>query len=168
MVWPAYLVVACILSLFEPASIHAQQNTPSPPATADTISWRAVSDWGVEGRGWSDVKRFYDRLPARAEGVVRASVWSLSHHSAGMSCRFITDAPEIQVRYTLLLPDLAMPHMPASGVSGADLYTLSTNGEWRWIATVLPTKQRSLCISHSRDGAGEENLHASPPSLQWN
>jgi hypothetical protein len=141
MMWPAYLVVACILSILEPTSIRAHQDSPSSSATADTISWRAVSDWGVEGRGWSDVKRFYDRLPARAEGVVRPSVWSLSHHSAGMSCRFITDAPEIQVHYTLLLPDLAMPHMPATGVSGADLYTLSTNGEWRWIATVLPAKQ---------------------------
>jgi lysophospholipase L1-like esterase len=69
-------------------------------------------------------------------------VWFLSHHSAGMSCRFITDAREIKVRYTLLFPDLAMPHMPATGVSGVDLYTLSENGEWRWIATAFPTKKR--------------------------
>jgi lysophospholipase L1-like esterase len=108
----------------------------------DTITWYTVSDWGVEGRGWADVKRYYDRLPARAEGVVREKVWDLSRHSAGMSCRFTTDAPEIQVRYSLLLERIAMAHMPATGVSGADLYTQLENGEWRWIGTAQPANRR--------------------------
>jgi lysophospholipase L1-like esterase len=97
-----------------------------------------VSDWGVEGRGWTDVKRYYDRLPAKAEATVRTRVWDLSRYSAGMSCRFTTDASEIQVRYVLLKPTLAMPHMPATGVSGVDLYALIKDDEWRWIGTVLP------------------------------
>jgi len=138
--WPALFAFACLLSFVEPGQSQAQQVLTSTPPAADTISWHAVSDWGVEGRGWSDVTRFYDRLPARAERTVPAKVWALSRQSSGMSCRFVTDAREIQVRYTLLLPDLAMPHMPASGVSGADLYAGSDNGEWRWLATVLPTK----------------------------
>jgi hypothetical protein len=101
-----------------------------------------VAEWGVEGRGWNDVQRYYDRLPARAEGVVRDAVWRLSHNSAGMSCRFTTDAPEIQVRYALLSPGLEMTHMPASGVSGVDLYTLVEDDQWRYIATVRPASQR--------------------------
>ena len=121
----------------------SQPSLPStPPAIQDTITWHAVSDWGVEGRGWSNVKRFYDRLPAKAESLVRDKVWDLSRHSAGMSCRFTTDATEIQVRYTLLLPRIEMSHMPATGVSGVDLYTLMQNGKWRWIGTIQPTKQR--------------------------
>jgi lysophospholipase L1-like esterase len=127
------------------ASSIASSQPPSPlslPTSPDSIIWYAVSNWGVEGRGWSDVKRFYDRLPAKAEGVVREKVWDLSHHSAGMSCRFTTDAPEIQVRYTLLFPRLEMPHMPATGVSGVDLYTLLDDGQWRWIGTVQPTQTR--------------------------
>ena len=121
----------------------SQPSTPvSPPASQDSITWHSVSDWGVEGRGWTDVKRFYDRLPAKAENTVRDKVWELSRHSAGMSCRFTTDAPEIQVRYALLHSQLEKPHMPATGVSGVDLYTLLEDGEWRWIGTAQPTDRR--------------------------
>jgi hypothetical protein len=30
------------------------------------IVWHDISDWGVEGKGWRDTQRFYDRLPRRA------------------------------------------------------------------------------------------------------
>lgn len=59
-----------------------------------------------------------------------------------MSCRFTTNAPEIQVRYTLLLERLERSHMPATGVSGVDLYTLLENGQWRWIGTAQPSQVR--------------------------
>jgi hypothetical protein len=123
------------------ADSAARPSTGPMASPTDSIAWHVVSDWGVEGRGWADVNRYYDRLPARAEGVVRPQIWGLSRHSAGMICRFVTDAPEIQVRYTLLNAELALPHMPATGVSGADLYTLDDEGEWRWIATAFPTKK---------------------------
>ena len=130
------LLLTCSLASSQPSSVS------TPAAPQDTITWYMVSDWGVEGRGWSDVKRFYDRLPTKAEGLVRDKVWELSRHSAGMSCRFSTDAPEIQVRYSLLLPRLEMSHMPATGVSGVDLYTLLQHGQWRWIGTIQPTNRR--------------------------
>lgn len=103
--------------------------------------WHDVRDWGVEGRGWSDTARYFDRLPARAEGKVRSAVWNLSRHSAGMSVRFRTDATSISVDYKLLSSSLAMPHMPATGVSGFDLYGQTEDGDWRWISVVKPTKQ---------------------------
>lgn len=133
-----------LLFLISSPLIAPAQPAPPPPTTADsdTIRWQTVSEWGVEGRGWDDVKRPYDRLPSRAQGRVRDRVWDLSRHSAGMSCRFITDAPEIQVRYSLFLERLAMSHMPASGVSGVDLYALLANGEWQWIGTVQPAARR--------------------------
>jgi lysophospholipase L1-like esterase len=59
-----------------------------------------------------------------------------------MSCRFVTDAQEIHVRYTLLNPRLEMAHMPATGVSGVDLYVLHEGRAWRWIATAMPSGQR--------------------------
>jgi len=133
---PAFLLPASPLAFSQPSS------PPTQPASRDTITWHVVAEWGVEGRGWNDVKRYYDRLPARAEGVVRDAVWELSRNSAGMSCRFTTDAPEIQVRYTLLSTALDMTHMPASGVSGVDLYTLVEHDQWRYIATIRPASQR--------------------------
>lgn len=108
-------------------------------AGRDGVRWRDVSAWGVEGRGWDDTTRFYDRLPARAEKTVRPPVWGLSRHSAGMLARFETDAAEIRIRYTLRSPRLALPHMPATGVSGVDLYGRDGEGKDRWLAVVKPT-----------------------------
>ena len=102
------------------------------------LSWHDPSEWGIEGKGWADTHRYYDRLPARAQGIVRDPVWALSRHSAGMSVQFETDAEEIHVRYELLLEHLDMPHMPATGVSGLDLYAQDEAGMYRWVAVVRP------------------------------
>ncbi len=106
----------------------------------DGIRWFNVQEWGVEGKGWgpNDLARFYDRLPAKAEGVVRDPVWSLSRDSSGMAARFISDAPEIRVRYTLFRDRLEMAHMPATGVSGIDLYGDDGHGGMRWISVFKP------------------------------
>ncbi|MFN7921682.1 MAG: SGNH/GDSL hydrolase family protein [Bryobacteraceae bacterium] len=109
------------------------------PTAEIPVRWHDLASLPIEGKGWSDTKHFYDRLPARAEGVVRAPVWNLSHDSAGMLYRFSTDAPLIRARWKLRKPDrLAMPHMPATGVSGLDLYVLDA-GDWRWLANGRPT-----------------------------
>lgn len=107
---------------------------------SDGLTWYNVEDWGVEGRGWptGDMERFYARLPAKGKGVVRKAVWGLSQHSAGMLTRFETDAKKIQARYTLT-GGLAMPHMPATGVSGIDLYAENAKGQLRWVSVVKPT-----------------------------
>jgi hypothetical protein len=113
----------------------------SQPQVETGIAWYDVSQWGVEGKGWTDTARYYDRLPARAEGKVRPPVWSLSRHSAGMLVRFETDSPNLHARYRLLSPSLAMPHMPATGVSGLDLYARDEQGRDRWLAITRPTSQ---------------------------
>ena len=109
------------------------------PRLEDGVAWYNVCDWGVEGQGWSDTGRPFDRLPAKAEGVVRGPVWSLSRHSAGMCVRFETDATTIHARYKLLSDRLAMTHMPATGVSGLDLYGQDDQGRWRWVAVARPS-----------------------------
>jgi GDSL-like Lipase/Acylhydrolase family/N-terminus of Esterase_SGNH_hydro-type len=105
------------------------------------IAWYDARRLALEGRGWSekDLKSPYDRLPARAEGSVRAAVWGLSHNSAGLCVRLTTDSSAVHCRWTLTSANLALPHMPATGVSGVDLYVL-TDGGWRWLSTGRPTK----------------------------
>lgn len=117
------------------------ESPASGPKLEDGVAWHDVARWGVEGKGWNDTKRYYDRLPAKAEGVVPGGVWSLSRHSAGMSARFETDATAIWCRYTLLSGGLAMPHMAATGVSGLDLYAASDRGPWRWLSCSHPGSQ---------------------------
>jgi len=88
----------------------------------ETTTWVAAQDLLVEGRGWTDTAAPFDRLPARVKDLVPAQVWVLSHDSAGIVVRFVTDSRSIEVRWTLTDAQLAMPHMPATGVSGIDCY----------------------------------------------
>jgi hypothetical protein len=105
------------------------------------MQWGDVRDWGVEGKAFQDTESWYDRLPGRAKGVVTDSVWNLSRHSAGMMVRFQTDSTEIHVDYKVTSSNLSMPHMPATGVSGLDLYGQDSDGHWKWIAVCAPTAQ---------------------------
>jgi lysophospholipase L1-like esterase len=109
----------------------------------DGLVWHDVTTWGVEGRILPDAERvrWFDRFPSRAEKTVTSNVWNLSRHSAGMMVRFQTDATAIHIHYKLLLEKLAMPHMPATGVSGVDLYARDEHGTWRWVQVTRPESQ---------------------------
>jgi hypothetical protein len=72
---------------------------------------------------------------------VRNPVWDLAQDSAGLRVRFVTDAPTIRARWTLRKERLAMPHMPATGVSGLDLYVRLPGG-WHWAATAARRNQQ--------------------------
>ena len=99
--------------------------------SAKSLRWFDARELTVEGKGWTNTEAFFDRYPAKAEKMVRPPVWNLSHDSAGMAVRFITDAPAITARWTLRKDALAMPHMPATGVSGLDLY-IKDQGRWQF------------------------------------
>jgi GDSL-like lipase/acylhydrolase family protein/SGNH-like hydrolase/esterase family protein len=121
------LAIACLAPL-----------SPQAHGQGEEIVWHDLRDLDVEGKGWKDTKGFYDRLPAKAEKMVRPPVWSLSRQSAGLCVRFVSDAPAIHARWKLTSASLAMPHMPATGVSGLDLYVKTDTGKWRWLAVGIP------------------------------
>jgi len=112
----------------------AKKAAPKPNPATEGLAWTNVLDFGVEGRVWIDRKRArdFDRFPAEAQQSVPPSVWGLSRDSAGMAARFRSDSPKIAVRYVLSKDRLAMPHMPATGVSGLDLYARGSDGQWIW------------------------------------
>jgi lysophospholipase L1-like esterase len=86
----------------------------------------------IEGQAWPEqAQSRYDRLPSKAEQTVRKSVWNLSKHSAGLMIRFRSNASNIIVRYQVN-GNIAMSHMPATGVSGVDLYAKGSDGQWIW------------------------------------
>jgi hypothetical protein len=58
-----------------------------------------------------------------------------------MMVRFKTDATSLHVHYKLSKELLAMPHMPATGVSGVDLYARDDSGKWRWVMVTKPAAQ---------------------------
>jgi len=137
---PPLVTYLFLLAALTGTSDGAERPSVSPRVDAG-IAWYDVSQWGVEGKGWSETARYYDRLPAKAEGVVRKPVWNLSRHSAGMAALFETDAPKIMARYRLHSGSLAMSHMPATGVSGVDLYGRDEKGHWGWIGVSRPGAQ---------------------------
>ncbi len=124
---------------------------PVEIAPVAELEWHDITTWGVEGRGWEDQprQRYFDRLPMAAESETNElkdffgefSVWDLSRCSAGMMVRFQTDAAVIHTRYRLRTDDLALPHMPATGVSGVDLYARDPQGKWRHVIGSKPTGQ---------------------------
>jgi hypothetical protein len=108
------------------------------PGLDGATVWYDFRDLAVEGKGWNDTLSFYDRLPAKAKGKAPGDVWVLGHCTAGFCAYFSSDAPAIQVRWTLLNDALAMLHMPATGVSGIDLYIREKNGPWRFFNNGRP------------------------------
>ena len=58
-----------------------------------------------------------------------------------MMVQFRTDATEIHTDHKVTSPRLAMAHMPATGVSGLDLYAKDENGKWRWVSVTRPATQ---------------------------
>lgn len=112
-------------------------------AAAEGLNWHDVTTWGVEGRILSDQPRdrWFDRLPVSAKATVTPNVWNLSRDSTGMVVRFQSDSPSLHVHYKLSKSTLGMPHMPATGVSGVDLYARDTDGKWKWVQVTKPATQ---------------------------
>jgi hypothetical protein len=117
-------------------SVFAQ---PVPAPAPPSPTWYNLAKLNVEGKGWPKTKNLYDRLPASAESIVRAPVWSLAQDSTGLRYRFITDADSLHARWKLRQSKLAMPHMAATGVSGLDLY-VRDGSQWHWLAVGRPEK----------------------------
>ncbi len=87
----------------------------------------------LQGQAWpGETEHFYDRLPLRAKEKVRKPVWGLSKDAAGLALRFRSNASRIVVRYGVS-GNLALPHMPATGVSGTDMYAKDSQGRWMWV-----------------------------------
>ncbi|NQT51212.1 SGNH/GDSL hydrolase family protein, partial [bacterium] len=119
------------------------KKAPAKKPASDGLHWADATQWPIEGKGWADTERSFDRLPAKAKATVRGGVWGLSRHSAGMAVRFRTDATSLHARWELLSAGLAMNHMPATGVSGLDLYAQDDKGRWRWLAVGRPVRQKN-------------------------
>jgi len=110
------------------------------------IRWYNLRNLEIEGKGWEKTRAFYDRFPAKAESVVTENVWNLSRHSAGICARFVTTASTFHARWTLTGDALAMDHMPATGVSGLDLYVKDSKSRWRWLAIGRPLKVNNTAL----------------------
>jgi lysophospholipase L1-like esterase len=125
---PFRILFICFLLLIKSSYSFSQTDSTrwwNPQSAAFTV---------LEGQAWpKEVKNPYDRLPERAEKNVRKEVWNLSRQSAGLMIRFRSNSSRIKVRYQVNGAH-SLPHMPATGVSGVDLYAVSSDGDKLWCA----------------------------------
>lgn len=92
----------------------------------------------MQGRGWNkEIGTAIQRMPQRAKQEVRKPVWELSQQTAGLYVQFFTNAPTIKIRYQVT-GGLSMVHMPATGVSGLDLYARDCDGRQMWCKGITP------------------------------
>ena len=126
--------IACLWGLLLICTVGWAQTTWYNP-----LSVGATVETFVRGQGWNEDGGNYVRLPQRAQDKVREPVWRLANQSAGLSVRFRTDAPTIWVQYTVTGAH-AMPHMPATGVSGLDYTGLATE-----LSASVPMRLATRC-----------------------
>jgi hypothetical protein len=117
--------------------------------------WTDIRAIGVNGKAdfpsYPDRKRYFDRLPADAEGVVRSAVWGLSEMAAGFYSEFETSSSQIYLNVTYTSSNFGMYHFPPTGVSGMDLYAWCANSSsWRYTSTtvIFPVKGSLTAVNH--------------------
>lgn len=93
-------------------------------------------------QGYDNTALHYSRLPEDLKDETRKAVWDLGLNSAGLALRFSTDSKCIGAQWTLL-NNFGMNHMAKTGVCGIDLYTLTDDGQWRFIGTAQPNGKNS-------------------------
>lgn len=109
-----------------PSRIEKLDKNFAAGPVGDDLVWRDAFDrrMALRGLGWPRENRRarnFRRLPDRAEKGLSQGVRVLSHCPAGVFLSFFSDATELAVRITY--EDVTpMNHMPATGMSGAELY----------------------------------------------
>jgi hypothetical protein len=124
------------LTLLGSSPLMAQTPAAAPP----DLDWHDARTLTVEGLGYSDRKSPYDRLPSRAEKLVRDVVWDLSRDASGVLVRFTAETTALHARWTVTRKSLAAPNITATAASGLDLYARTDAGRWHWLAIGQPTK----------------------------
>ncbi len=106
-------------------------------AVTDTngIKWIDGKYLPLEGKVFTNTSLFYDRLPKTVTTNVNGGVRSMRSHSAGLQFRFKTSSTRLYFKWQPLYRNLAMDHMPATGVSGIDIYRQEKDGTWRYVKT---------------------------------
>lgn len=102
-------------------------------------TWYDASSLSIHGKLDSAGTAAFQRFPSEIKGRVRDRVWKLSENSAGLYIEFRTDATKIEFRYGVD-GELSFAHMPATGVSGLDLYAHTGKEDWKWIRGIYSFK----------------------------
>ena len=139
-----FSLVAAICLLQAASALHGQDEIAKfdprmaveKAVVTNGVKWIDGRFLPIEGRAFDDVEHYYDRLPSNVTTKVNGGVRSMKHHTAGMQFRFATDSKKLVFKWVPYSGSLAMNHMPATGVSGIDIYKFdAASGKWRYVKT---------------------------------
>ncbi len=108
----------------------------APLANTNELVWTDGAKLPQEGRAFSDTKTPYWRIGQKhlaKIAPINRGVASRASDTAGICYRFVTDADEITLRWSLTRSELGFPHMAATGVSGLDIYEWTKEKGWRFV-----------------------------------
>ena len=115
---------------------------------SDNMKWIDGRDLPIEGRAFNDTEHYYDRLPSNVTANVNSGVRTMKHHTSGMLFRFSTDSAKLVFKWVPYNTRLSMDHMPATGVSGIDVYRFdAAKGRWRYVKTGRITSATGASLS---------------------
>lgn len=133
------LCLAALASFAQPSSEAAKWDPRmalKDAVVTNGVKWIDGRNLPIEGRAFDDVEHYYDRLPANVTTNVNGGVRGMKRHTSGMLFRFATDSRRLSFRWVPFFAGLAMDHMPATGVSGIDVYRWdAAAGRWRYAKT---------------------------------
>ena len=123
----------------------------------------------VHGSGWESLAGRFVRLEDSAEGLVRKPVWDLSRNSAGLSLVFRSNTRRLELSFDVF-GWKGMNHMPATGVSGVDLFAYKPDGEELWCAAKFMPQFKEEYIEVPATGSQTATAQTSstPSSAQTN
>ena len=108
----------------------------APLANTNELVWTDGTNLPQEGRAFSDTQSPYWRIGKKhlaSIAPVNRGVAGHASETSGICYRFVTDADELTLRWSLSRAKLEFPHMPATGVSGIDIYAWTPEGGWRYV-----------------------------------
>ncbi len=123
----------------------------------DGLMWLDSSDRRLvmRGLGWyRENKKRFNRLPMRAQKIVREDVWTLARCPASARLCFRSDTAQLSVKVTNaeVMPS---PHMPAVGHSGIQVFVGEPFRMRPWMTTVpsleVPHSESPLLAKMSRE-----------------
>ena len=115
---------------------------------SDGMKWIDGRELPIEGKGFSNTALYYDRLPTNVTTSVNEGVRSRAHTTSGMLFRFSTDSTRLVFKWVPYSSSLSMDHMPATGVSGIDVYRFdAAKGRWCYVKAGRITDAKGASLS---------------------
>ena len=115
---------------------------------SDGMKWIDGTELPIEGKGFDNTALYYDRLPTNVTESVNNGVRSRAHTTSGMLFRFSTDSTRLVLKWVPYSSSLSMDHMPATGVSGIDVYRFDAEkGRWRYVTVGRITSASGATLS---------------------